>query len=62
MNLIKGQISKLSTFDIIIGGHSKSMFVVVEGGRGVLNKETKTNRGRGDQAYLYICSVKKENV
>ena len=32
MNLIKGQISKLLTFDIIVGGHSKSMFNVEGGG------------------------------
>ena len=28
------------------------------GGR-VLKKQTKTNRGRGGQAYLYIRSIKK---
>ena len=28
------------------------------GGTGVLKNRTKTNRGRGDQAYLYVDSVK----
>ena len=66
MKLIKGQISKLFAFEIIIGGHSKGTFNVEgEGGWGwggevgVLKKQTKMNRVRGYQAYLYIHSVKK---
>ena len=57
MNLTKGQISKLLVFDIIIGGHSKSIFNV-EGGGGSLKCERKWTSG-GGQAYLCIHSVKK---
>ena len=49
------KISLLVDCDII-RGYSKSTFVVQ--GR-VLKKRTKTNRGRGVQAYLYVRSVKK---
>ena len=46
--LIKGQVSKLLAFDIIMGGHSESTFNVEEGG--VLKMRTKMNRGRGFNA------------
>ena len=41
MNLTKGQISKLLVFDIIIGGHSKSIFNVEGEGGGSLKSERK---------------------
>ena len=51
MKLIKGQISKLVVFDIIIGGHSKSTFNVEGGGGSLKSKQKQTGRG-GNQAYL----------
>ena len=60
MNLIKGQIFKSLTFDIIIGGHSKSK-INVEGNeheREFMNMN-ENEQEKGVQAYLYIHSVKK---
>ena len=64
MNLIKGQISKLLAFDIIIGGHSKKSTFNVEGeggggGERGPEKANKNEQSEGGQVYLYICSVKK---
>ena len=54
MNLIKGQISKLLAFDIIIGGYSKNTFNIDEGGEGFLKKRTKINRERG---FIFILAL-----
>ena len=43
---------------ILKRGHSKSMFVVEDGGRGILKRPAKVN-GEEGQVYLKVLSVKK---
>ena len=43
---------------ILKRGHSKSMFVVEDGGRSILKRQTKVN-GEEGQAYLKVLFVKK---
>ena len=44
----------------MLRGHSKSTFVDEGRGRGVIEKPTKTNRGRGVLACVYVRFFKKD--
>ena len=59
MNLIKRKMSKLPAFDIIIGGHSKSMFAM-EGEKGPLKRQRKQT-GKGGKSSLSAHSLCETN-